>query len=186
MRSHRRHNAIFFRRSSPASGKTIEDLVESDSAGATRRQRARGRRKILKVVKRSALRKARSVPLFGARRNSRRASRHSLILGSTSSSRSPQQRNESARGRERTPTLHLARPDWSMFDERKWNRQHSLRWKSARWSSSSRRMVGIWIERAVATGNTGMIRKKVWSLLRESPATILRQARKIVSLNKQD
>ena len=39
---------------------------------------------------------------------------------------------------------------------------------------------------AIATGNTGMIRKKVWSLLRESPATILRRARKIVSLNKQD
>jgi len=73
-----------------------------------------------------------------------------------------------------------------LFDEPKWNRQHSLRWKSARWSSSSRRMVGIWIERAVATGNIGMIRKKVWSLLRESPATILRRARKIVSLNKQD
>jgi predicted RNA binding protein YcfA (HicA-like mRNA interferase family) len=28
--------------------------------------------------------------------------------------------------------------------------------------------------------------KKVWSLLRESPATILRRGRKIVSLNKQD
>ena len=33
------------------------------------RQRAPGRRKILKVVKRLALRKARSVPLFDARRN---------------------------------------------------------------------------------------------------------------------
>ena len=48
------------------------------------------------------------------------------------------------------------------------------------------RMVGIWIEHAVATGNTGMIRKKVWSLLPESPVTILRRARKIVFLNKQD
>ncbi len=32
----------------------------------------------------------------------------------------------------------------------------------------------------------GLIGKKVWSLLRESPATILRPERKIVSLNKQD
>ena len=45
---------------------------------------------------------------------------------------------------------------------------------------------GIWIERVVATGNIGMTRKKVWSRLRESPVTILRRARKIVSLNKQD
>src|SRR5206468_3957989 len=44
--------------------------------GATHRQRAPGRRKILKVVKRSALRKARSVPSFNARRNSCCAIRH--------------------------------------------------------------------------------------------------------------
>jgi hypothetical protein len=34
-------------------------------------------------------------------------------------------------------------------------------------------MVGIWIEHAAATGNTGMIRKKVWSLLREKPGNDL-------------
>ena len=37
---------------------------------ATRRQREPGQRKILKVEKQSALRKARSVPLFDGRRNS--------------------------------------------------------------------------------------------------------------------
>ena len=67
----------------------MTDLI----SGATRRRRAPGQQKILKVVKRSALRKARSVPSFDAQRNS------------------PQQRNESARGHERTPTLHLACPD---------------------------------------------------------------------------
>src|SRR5712671_3418346 len=40
-----------------------------DSPGATRRRRAPGRRKILKVVRRSALRKARSVPSFDPQRN---------------------------------------------------------------------------------------------------------------------
>jgi hypothetical protein len=42
-----------------------------------------GWRKILRVEKRSALLKARSVPLFDAQRNSCRTSRHRFILGSS-------------------------------------------------------------------------------------------------------
>jgi hypothetical protein len=45
-------------------------MVTDGTRGATRRQRAPDQRKILKVGKRSALRKARSVASFDARRNS--------------------------------------------------------------------------------------------------------------------
>src|SRR5439155_21072234 len=46
------------------------NMVTDATRGATHRQRVPGRRKILKVGKRSALRKARSVASFGAQRNS--------------------------------------------------------------------------------------------------------------------
>jgi hypothetical protein len=45
-------------------------MVTDATRGTTRRRKAPGRRKILKVGKRSALRKARSVPSFDAPRNS--------------------------------------------------------------------------------------------------------------------
>ena len=56
----------------------------TDLTSDLRRRRAPGLRKILKVVKRSALRKARSVPSFDARRNSLTTNRDvSLGVGVT-------------------------------------------------------------------------------------------------------
>src|SRR5882724_7526437 len=51
-------------------------MVTDATRGARRRQRAPDRRKILKVEKRSALRKARSVPSFDASRNSLTTNQH--------------------------------------------------------------------------------------------------------------
>jgi hypothetical protein len=59
----------------------------TDLTSGLRRRRAAGRRKILRVEKRSALRKARSVPSFDAQRNSRRATKHRFMSGSASSFR---------------------------------------------------------------------------------------------------
>jgi predicted RNA binding protein YcfA (HicA-like mRNA interferase family) len=73
-----------------------------------------------------------------------------------------------------------------MFDERKWNRQHLAAMKV-------RAMIklieedGWYLDRT--RGSHRQYRhdqKKGVALLRESPVTILRRARKIVFLNKQD